>query len=130
MPRFSFYSFTLYDKLSYLDSDIPVCDHILICGNLIITLTAVGCWVKNVCGEPSSNLGALQVFINHHNLVAENGIVRQKRSKFPTFDGSWGGCTRLDWMCVRNRFRPCVCNVINIKTTVFTSDHQLLSIDY
>ena len=62
--------------------------------------------------------------------TAANGIMRQKRSKLPSFDCPWGGCTRLDWIFGRNRFRQCVCKVMNIKTTVLTSDHRLLSIDY
>ena len=85
---------------------------------------------ENVCGEPNSISEALQAFINLHGLIAANGIMRQKRTKFPTFDGPKGRCMRLDWVFGRSRFRQCVCKVMNIKTTVLTSDHRLLLVDY
>ena len=46
---------TFHDELSSLVIDIPLRDHILICGDLNAPLTAVGCRVKNVCGKPNSN---------------------------------------------------------------------------
>ena len=121
---------TFHDELSSLVNDTPLHDHILICGDLNVPMTADGCRVKNVCGKQNSNSEAPQAFINLHNLVAANGIVRQKRIKLPTFDGPRGRCMRLDWIFGRNRFRQCVRKVMNIKTTVLTSDHRLLSVDY
>ena len=56
--------------------------------------------------------------------------MRQKRIKLPTFDGRRGRCTRWDWIFGGNRFRQCVRKVMNIKTTVLTSDHWLLSVNY
>ena len=56
--------------------------------------------------------------------------MRQKRINLPTFDGHRGRCTRFDWIFGRNRFRQCVRKVMNIKTTVLTSDHRLLLVDY
>ena len=85
---------------------------------------------ENLCGEPNSNSEALQPFINLHDLTAANGIMRQKQNKLPTFDGSRGRCTHLDWILGRNRLRQCVHKVMNIKTTVLTSDHRLLLVDY
>ena len=46
---------TFYDELFSLDIDIPLRDHILICGDLNAPLTADGCRVKSVCDEPNSN---------------------------------------------------------------------------
>ena len=121
---------TFYDEPSSLVIDIPLRDHILICGDLNAPMTADGCQVKNVCGKPNSNSEALQAFINLHDLIAANGIMRQKRIKLLTFDGSMGRCTHLDWIFGRNRFRQCVRKDMNIKTTVLTSDHRLLLVDY
>ena len=121
---------TFYDQLSSLVIDITLRNHILICGDLNAPLTADGCRVKNVRGEPNSNSEALQAFINFHDPIAANGIMRQKRIKLPTFDGPTGRCTRLDWIFDRNRFRQCVHRVLNIKTTVLTSDHRVLLVDY
>ena len=121
---------TFCGELSSLVNDIPLRDHILICGNLNIPLTADGCRVKNVCGKPNSNSEALLAFINLHDIIVANGIMRQKRIKLPTFDGPMGRCTRLDWIFGRNRFRQCVLKVMNTKTTVLTSDHRLLLVDY
>ena len=121
---------TFYVEFSSLVNDIPLRDHILICGDLNAPLTVDGCRVKNVCGKPNSNSEALQALINHHDLIAANGIMRQKRIKLPPFDGPRGRCTRLDWIFGRNRFRQCVRKVMNIKTTVLTSDHPLLLVDY
>ena len=115
---------TFYDKLSPLVNDIPLCDHILICGDLNAPLTADGCWMKNACGEPNSNLETLQVFINLYDLIAANGVMRQKGIKLPTFDSLRGRCTRLDWIYGRNRYRTCVHKVMNIKTMVLTSDNR------
>ena len=84
---------------------------------------------ENVCGKPNSNSEALQAFIILHDLIAANGIMRQKRIKLPPFDGPRGRRTRLDWIFGRNRFRQCVRKVMNIKTTNLTSDHRLLSVD-
>ena len=109
---------TFYDELSSLVIDIPLRDHILICGDLNALLTAEGCRLKNVCSKPNSNSEALQAFINLHGLIAANGIMRLKRIKLPAFDGPRGRCTRLDWIFGRNRFRQCVRKVMNIKTTV------------
>ena len=117
---------TFCDELSTLVNDIPLRDHILICGDLNAPLTADGCRVKNVCGKPNSNLEALQASINLLNLIAANGIIRQKRIILPTFGSPRGRCTRLDWIFGRNRFRQCVRNVVDIKTAVLTSDHRLL----
>ena len=89
---------TFYDELSSLVNDIPLSDHILICGALNVPLSADGCRVKNLCGKPNSNSEALQEFINLHVLNAANAIMRQKRIKFPTFDGPRGRCTCLDWI--------------------------------
>ena len=96
---------TFYDKLSSLVNYIPLRYHILICGDLNASLTEDGCRVKNVCGKPNSNSEALQAFINLHELIAANGIMRQRRIKLPTFIGPRGRCTRLDWIFGRNRFR-------------------------
>ena len=86
--------------------------------------------MKNVCGKPNRNSEALQAFINLHDLIAANGIMRQKRNKLLTFDGPRGRCTCLDWIFGRNHFKQCVRKVMNIKATVLTSDHQLLLVDY
>ena len=86
--------------------------------------------MKYVCGEPNSNSEAIQSCINLHDLIAANGIMRQKRNKLSTFDGPIGRCTRLDWIFGWNHFRPCEHKVVNIKTTLLTLDHRLLSIDY
>ena len=120
---------TFYVELSSLINDIPLRDHILICGDLNAPLTADGCRVKNVCGKSNRDSKALQAFINLHDLIAANGM-RKKRIKLLTFDGPRGRCTRLDWIFGRNRFRQCVRKVMNIKTTVLTSDHRLLLVDY
>ena len=114
---------TFNDELSSLINDIPLRDHILICGDLNAPLAADGCRVKNMCGKPNSNSKALQAFINLHDLIAENGIMRQKRIKFPTFDGHRGRCTRLDWIFGRNRFKQCVRKVMNKKQR---SRHQII----
>ena len=121
---------TFHDELSSSVNDIPLRGHFLICGNLNAPLTAGVCRMKNGCREPNSNTEALQVFINFHDLIAANGIMRQERSNLPTFDGPRGRYTRLDWILGRNRFRQCVRKVRNIKTTVLRSDHRLLSMDY
>ena len=63
---------TFYDKPSSLVNDIPLRDHILICGDLNDPLTADGCREKNVCGKPNSNSEALHSFINLHDLIAAN----------------------------------------------------------
>ena len=89
---------TFYDELSSLVNDIPLRDHILICRDLNALLTADRCRVKNVCGKSES----IQSFINLHDLIAENGNMRQKRIKLPTFDGPRGRCTRLDSIFGRN----------------------------
>ena len=68
---------TFNDELSSLINDIPLRDHILICGDLNAPLAADGCWVKNMCSKPNSNSKALQAFINLHDLIAANGIMRQ-----------------------------------------------------
>ena len=120
---------TFYDELSSLVNDIPLRGHILICGDLNAPLTADGCWVKNVCGKPNSNSEIQRAFINLQDLFAANSIMRQKRIKLPTFDGPRYRCTRLDWILGRNRFRQCVRKVMNMKTTVLTSDQRLL-VDY
>ena len=109
---------TFYDEPTSMVVDIPLRDHILICGDLNAPLTSDGCRAKNVCGEPNNNSEALQAFINLHDLIAANSIMRQERIKLPTFDGPRGRCTRLDWIIGRNRFRQCVRKVMNIKTTV------------
>ena len=83
-------------SMTNLVNDIPPRDHILINGDLNAPLTADGCRVKHVCGEPNSNSEALQAFTNLHDLIATNGIMREKRSKLPTFDGPRGRWTRLD----------------------------------
>ena len=62
--------------------------------------------------------------------IAANGIMRLKLIKLPTFDGPRGRCTHVDGIFGRNRFRQCVRKVVNIKTTVFTSHHRLLLVDY
>ena len=69
---------TFYDELSSLVNDIPLRDHILICGYLNAPFTADGCRVKNVFGELSSKSEAMQTFINHYDVIAANGIIRQK----------------------------------------------------
>ena len=69
-------------------------------------------------------------FIIRHDLIAANCTVRQKGIKLLTFDGPGGRLARSDWILGRNRFRPCIQKVMNIKTTVLTLDHPLLSIDY
>ena len=66
---------TFYKKLSSLVNDIPIRDHILICGDLKAPLPADGCRMKNVRGEPNSNSEALQAFINLLDLFAANGII-------------------------------------------------------
>ena len=86
--------------------------------------------MKNACGKPNSNSEAQQAFISLHDLIAASGIMRQKGIKLPTFDGPRGRCTRLEWIFGRNRIRQCVRKVMNIKTTVLTSDHRLLLVDY
>ena len=96
---------TFYNELSSLVNDIPLRDNILIWGDLNAKLTADGCRVKNMRGKPNSNSDALQAFINLHDLISTNGIMRQKRIKLPTFDGPRGKCTRIDWIFGRNRFR-------------------------
>ena len=111
---------TFYYELSSFVNDIPLRDHILIWGDLIALLTVDGFRVKNVCGKSNSNSKALQAFTNLHDLIAANGIMRQKRIKLPTFIGPRGRCTRLDWIFGRNRIRQCVRKVMNIKTTVLT----------
>ena len=121
---------TFYDELSSLVIDIPLRGHILICGDLNASLTADGCRVKNVCGKPNSNSEALQAFINLHDQIAANGIMRQKRIKLPTFDGPRSRCMRIDWIFKRNRFGQCVRKAMNIKITVLPSDHRLSSVDY
>ena len=95
-----------YDKLSPLVNDIPLLGHILICGEFNAPLTADGCRVKYVYGEPNSNLEDLQAFINIRDLVAANGM-RQKRSNLPTFNGPSGRCMCLDWIFSRDHFRLC-----------------------
>ena len=62
-------------------NDIPLRDQILICGDLNVVLTADGCRGRNLCGEANSNSEALQTFINLHDLISENGIMRQKRKQ-------------------------------------------------
>ena len=89
---------TFHNELSSLVNDIPLRHHILICGDLNAPLSADGCRVKNVCGEPNRNSEAQQEFISLHDLIAANGIMRQKRSRLPTFEGPRGRCTRLDWI--------------------------------
>ena len=121
---------TFYDELSSLVIDIPLRDHILISGDLNARLTAEGCRVKNVCGKPNSNSEALLAFIDLHDIIASKGIMRQKRIKLPTFDEPRGRCTHLDWVFGRNRLRQCLRKVMNIKTTVLTSDHRLLLVNY
>ena len=81
---------TFNDELFSLVIDIPLRDHILIHGDLNAPLTADGCRVKNVCGKPNSNWEALPAFINLHDLLAANSIMRHKRIKLPTFDGPRG----------------------------------------
>ena len=78
----------------------------------------------------SSSSEALQAFINLHDLITANGIMRQKRIKLPTFDGPRGRCTRLDLIFGRNCFRQCVRKVMNMEAMVLTSDHRLLLVDY
>ena len=121
---------TFYDELSSLANDIPLRDYILICGDRNASLTADGCRVKHVRGESNNNSETIQAFINLHDLIAANGIMRLKRGKLSIFDGPRGRCTRLDWIFGRTRFRQCVRKVMDIKTTVLMSDHRLLSIDY
>ena len=82
-----------YDELSPLVNHVSLPDHILICGDLNASLTVDGRRVKNVCGLRAN---ALQAFINLHDLIAANGIMRQKRSKLPTCDSPRRRCTRLD----------------------------------
>ena len=65
-------------KLFSLVNVIPLRDHILICGDLNALLTADGCRVRNVCGELNSYSEAIQAFINLHDLIAANGIMRKK----------------------------------------------------
>ena len=55
---------TFYDELSSLINDIPLRDHILICGDCNAPLTVDGCQLKNVCGKPHSNSEAQQALIN------------------------------------------------------------------
>ena len=93
----------LFDELSSLVIDISLRDHILICGDLNNPLTADECRVKNEYGESNSNSETLQVFINLHDLIAANGIMRQKQSKLPTFDGPRWRCTCFDWIFGKNR---------------------------
>ena len=52
----------------------------------------------------------------------------QKRRNLPTFDGLEEESHALRFGKIR--FRQCLLRVMNIKTTVFTSEHRLLSIDY
>ena len=104
--------------------------YIMICGDLNAPLIADGSRCVHVRGKPNSNSEALQAFINLHDLIAANCIMRQKRIKLPTFDGPRGRCTCLDWIFGRNSFRQCVRKVMNIKTTVLASDHRLLLVDY
>ena len=56
--------------------------------------------------------------------------MRQKLIKLPTFNGPRGRCTRLDWIFGRHRFRQCVRKMMNIKTTVLTSDRRLLLVNH
>ena len=99
---------TFYDELSTLLNDIPLRDLMLICGNLNVPSTADGCRMKNACRELNCNTKTLQEFINLHDLIAANDIMRQKRSNLPTFDGPIGRCTHIYWKFGRNRFRLCV----------------------
>ena len=46
---------TFYDKLSSLVNDIPLRDHILICGDLNAPLTAYGCRVKMYVASRTAN---------------------------------------------------------------------------
>ena len=55
---------TFYDELSSLINDIPLRDHILICGDFNAPLTVDGRQLKNVCGKPHSNSEAQQALIN------------------------------------------------------------------
>ena len=80
--------------------------------------------------QAEEKLVALQALINLHDLIAANGIMRQKRIKLPTFDGPRCRCTRLGWIFCRNRIRQCVRKVMNIKITALTSDYRLLLVDY
>ena len=66
---------TFYDKLPPLVIDIPLRDHIPICGDLNAPFTADGCRVKNICGEPNRKSETLQAFINLHDLIAANSIM-------------------------------------------------------
>ena len=87
---------TFYDELFSLVNDIPLRDHILICDDLNAPLIADGCRAKNVCGESNCNSETPHAFINLHDLIAANGIRRQRRSKLPTFYRPRWRRTRLD----------------------------------
>ena len=112
-----------YDRLSSIVDKIPTRDHLFLCGDFNATLPVDKVRVKNRCGEDNRNTKMLQSFIERHDLLAANAYTRQKYRSLPTFDGSNGRNTRLDWIFCPLRHR---CNLRKsnaLKTSVITSDH-------
>ena len=71
---------TFYNELSSLVNDIPLREHILICGDINALLTADGCRVKNVCGKPNISSEALPAFITLHDLITANASCDKNES--------------------------------------------------
>uniref|UniRef100_A0A1I8JMH7 Reverse transcriptase domain-containing protein n=1 Tax=Macrostomum lignano TaxID=282301 RepID=A0A1I8JMH7_9PLAT len=92
--------------------------------------TTDGRLIKNSCGIPNANSPFLSSFIQARDLMAVNGIMRQRFSKLPTFSGPNGRTTRLDWILCPTALRSRVRRVLNIRPDCVQSDHRLVACDF
>lgn len=122
----------LYDSLNNLLSSLPRRDQIFLCGDFNATLPVDGIRVKNRCGKKNLNTERLTSFMSTHDLIATNGVLRQRSMKrLATFHGPNDRSTRLDWILCSRRFISCLRKVQVIRPKVVQSDHNvvIMSVD-
>lgn len=116
-----------YDSIRRLLDSIPNRDFFLVAGDFNAPLVPDGTLVRNRCGSANANSPLLHELLRSRDLAAVNGLLRQRYRKLPTFFGTRGRVTRLDWLlCSRSHINK-VRRVANVRPDCILSDHSLLA---
>ena len=121
---------SFYDRFSSIVDEIPIRDHLFLCGDLNATLPVDKVRVRNRCCEANRNTKMLQSFIERHDLLAANAYTRQKYRSLPTFDEPNQRKTRLDWIFCPLRYRCSLRKCNTLKTSVITSDYRFVTASF
>jgi hypothetical protein len=120
---------TFYDYLNQLLNTIPHRDFFFVAGDFNAPLLPDCRLVKNRCGRVNDNSAFLSTFIKSRNLMAANGCLRQHFRDLPTFFGTKGRVTRLDWIFCPLHHKAKIRKVANFRPACIPSDHSLITCD-